>query len=160
MKTLIRLGTRPLKADLNLRWAHSCQFVGFCHDVARIMAEPHYGRVILEMTQWKNFMSASAWVQVLDFTKSFVYSNCQNDRTCLFFFFFFFFFFVLFCFFFRLCAMYAFYHCLFIISGGFEALHQLSVKKWSFGNTASKAWKQQMRSFMRDNGRCDILHAT
>ena len=49
-------------------------------------------------------MSASAWVQVLDFTKSVVYSNCQNHRKCCFlcvcvFFFFFF-----------LCAMYAFYH--------------------------------------------------
>ena len=67
---------------------------------------------------------------------------------------------VLFCFVFRLCAMYAFYHlyvCLsflaydcrsdvspvnilfHIISGEFDALHQLSVKKGSFGNTASKA---------------------
>ena len=42
----------------------------FCHDAAQIMAE-----LYLEMTQWKNFMSASAWVQVLDFTKSLVYSN-------------------------------------------------------------------------------------
>ena len=58
----------------------TCQFVGFCHDAAQIMAE-----IFLEMTQWKNFMSASAWVQVLDFTKSLVYSNCQNDRKCCFF---------------------------------------------------------------------------
>ena len=58
-------------------------------------------------------MYASAWVQVLDFIKSLVYSNCQNDRTCFFFFFF------------HLCAMYAFYHLYvyFIISGGFDALH-------------------------------------
>ena len=48
--------------------------------------------LILEMTQWKNFMSASAWVQVLDFTKSLGYSNFRNDRKCFFFFFFFFFF--------------------------------------------------------------------
>ena len=67
----------------------------FCHDAAQIntilMAE-----LFLEMTQWKNFMSA--WVQVLDFIKCLVYSNCQNDRKC--------------ClgFFFRLCVMYAFYH--------------------------------------------------
>ena len=63
------------------------------------------GLILLEMTQWKNFMSASAWVQVLDFTKSLVYSNysnCQNDRKC------FVVFFLLF--FFRLCAMYAFCH--------------------------------------------------
>ena len=42
------------------------------------------------------------------------------------------FFFVLFLLllFFRLCAMFAFYHiCSFIISGEFDALHQLSVKK-------------------------------
>ena len=103
--------------------------------------------LFLEMSQWKKFMSASAWVQVLDFTKSFVYSNCQNDRKYCF---------VLFC----LCAIYAFSHlyvCLSfpvndcrsdvspvnisfpIISGEFDALHQLSVKKKrSFGNTASR----------------------
>ena len=46
-------------------------------------------------------MSASAWVQVLDFTKSLGYGNCQNDRKYCF---------VLFCFVFRFCAMYAFYH--------------------------------------------------
>ena len=57
----------------------------------------------------------SAWVQVLDFTKSLVYNNCQNDRKC----FFFFFFFVVVVFF--IYAMYAFYHiCLFIISGEFD----------------------------------------
>ena len=71
--------------------------------------------LFLEMTQWKNFVSA--WVQVLDFTKSLVYINGQTDRKCC-------------LFFIRLCAMYAFYHiCLFIISGQFDALHQLSVKK-------------------------------
>ena len=65
----------------------------------------------------------SAWVQVLDFTKSLVYRNCQNDRKCCFFFF------CLFLFF-RLCAMYAFCHlCLFIISVEFDTLHRLSVKK-------------------------------
>ena len=48
--------------------------------------------LVLEMAQWKIFMS---WVQVLDFTKSLIYSNCQHDR---------------FFFLFRLCAMYAFYH--------------------------------------------------
>ena len=87
----------------------TCQFVGFCHDAAQIMAE-----LFLEMTQWKNFMSASAGVQVLDFTKSLVYSNCQNDRKCCCFLFCFVFVFVFLfsvffcCFFFR--SMYAFYH--------------------------------------------------
>ena len=65
----------------------------FCHDAAQIntslMAE-----LFLEMTQWRNCMSAL--VQALDFTKSLVYSNCQNDRK--------------FVFVFRLCVMYAFYH--------------------------------------------------
>ena len=48
-----------------------------------------------------------------------------------FFFFFFFLLLLLFCFVcFRLCAMYVFYHiCLFTISGEFDALHHLSVKK-------------------------------
>ena len=82
----------------------------------------------------------SAWVQVLDFTKSLVYSNCQNDRKCFFFFFFLLFFFLfLLLLLLLLCAMYAFYQiCFFIISGEFDALHQLSVNKGSLGNTASK----------------------
>ena len=56
----------------------------------------------------------SAFYVCLDFTKSLVYSNCQNDRKC---------------FFFRggagsrLCAMHVFYHiCLFIISNEFAAV--------------------------------------
>ena len=61
---------------------------------------------------------------------------------------FFFFFFFFFCFFFFVCfVVFSFMShvcvlsliCLFIISGEFDALHQLSVKKGSFGNTASKA---------------------
>ena len=62
-------------------------------------------------------MSASAWVQVLDFTKSLVYSNCQNDRKCFF----------LFSYTCHVCVLSLI--CLFIISGEFDALHQLSVKK-------------------------------
>ena len=79
--------------------------------------------LILEMTQWKNFMSASAWVQVLDFTKSLGYSNFRNDRKCFFFFFFFFFclFVCLFSFMCHVCVLSLI--CLFIISGGFDALH-------------------------------------
>ena len=69
--------------------------------------------LILEMTQWKNFMSASAWIQVLDFTKSLVYSNCQNDR--------------IFSFMCHVCVLSLIY--LFNISGGFDALQQLSVNK-------------------------------
>ena len=95
--------------------------------------------LFLEMTQWKNFMSASAWVQVLDFTKSLVYSNCQNDRKWCVFVFCFFFFFLLFVFLFMCHVCVLSLTCLFIISGGFDALHQLSVKKGSFGNTTSKA---------------------
>ena len=38
--------------------------------------------LFLEMTQWKNLMSGR--VQVLDFAKSLVYSNCQNDRNVFF----------------------------------------------------------------------------
>ena len=114
---MIRLDIRPLQFDLNLRWAQR-QFIGFCHDAAQIMAE-----LLLEMTQWKHFMSASAWVQVLDFTKSLVYSNCQNDRKVFFFFFCLFLFFSFMC---HVCVLSLI--CLFIISGGFYALHQLSLK--------------------------------
>ena len=69
-------------------------------------------------------MSATAGVKVLDFTKSLVYSNCQNDRKCCC---------CCFCCFFvcvfsfHVCVLSL--KCLFIISGGFDALHQLSVKK-------------------------------
>ena len=113
----------------------TCQFVGFCQDAAQIMAE-----LFLEISG-KKFMSASVWVQVLDFTKSLVYSNCQNDRKCFFFFFFFFF---------RWCAMYAFYHlyvCMFVYHFGRIWCFALIIcKKGSSGNTASKPWKQQTRS--------------
>ena len=77
----------------------------FCHDAAQIntilMTE-----LFLEMTQWKVFMSA--WVQVLDFMKSLVYSNCQNDRKfCVFLLLFFV------CFFFYVpCIFYHLYVCL------------------------------------------------
>ena len=70
----------------------------------------------------------SAWVQVLDFTKSLVYSNYQNDRKCCLF---------VFSFMCHVCVLSLI--CLVIISGEFDALHQLSVKKGPFGNTASKA---------------------
>ena len=96
-------------------------------------------------------MSASAWVQVLDFTKRLVYSNCQNDR---FFFFFFFFFFSFMC---HVCLLSLI--CLFIISGGFDALHQSSVKKVPLEIQHSKLENRRRGPFMRDNGRCDILHA-
>ena len=111
--------------------------------------------LFLEMTQWKNFMSASAWVQVLDFTKSLVYSNCQNDRKCfknLLFFYLFFFFFMC-----HVCVLSLI--CLFIISGGFDALHQLSVKKDPLEIQHPKLENSRRGPFMRDNGRCDILHA-
>ena len=52
MKTLIRLGIRPLQADRSLRWAHM-PIRWFCHDAAQIKAE-----LFLEMRQWKNFMPA------------------------------------------------------------------------------------------------------
>ena len=105
--------------------------------------------LFLEMTQWKNFMSASAWVQVLDFTKSLVYSNCQNVRKC-----FFFSFMSHVCVLSLICLI-----CLFIISGGFDALHQLSVKKDPLEIQHPKLENSRRGPFMRDNGRCDILHA-
>ena len=103
--------------------------------------------LFLEMTQWKNFMCASAWVQVLDFTISLVYSNCQNDRKC-------FFFFSFMC---HVCVLSLI--CLFIISGGFDALHQLSVKKDPLEIQHLKLENSRRGPFMRDNGRCNILHA-
>ena len=130
---LIRLGIRPLQADLSLRWAY-------------------YGRVIFGNDAVENFFVCVCLGQVLDFTKSLVYSNCQNDRKCCWFFFFFFFFF-------RLCAMYAFYH--FYVCLSFRwiwCFASIICKKGSFENTVSKA-AVLLSLFMRDNDSCDIPHA-
>ena len=99
-------------------------------------------------------MSASAWVQVLDFTKSLVYSYCQNDRKCCCCFFCVcFFFFSFMC---HLCVLSLI--CLFIISGGFDALHQLSLKQDPLEIQHPKLENSRRGPFMRDNCRCDILH--
>ena len=116
-------------------------------------------------------MSASAGVQVLDFTISLVYSNCQNDRKYCF---------VLFCFSFMchvcvlsLISLFIIPGCsdvspvnisFPIISGEFDALHQLSVKKkriiWKYSNQSLKTANAVLLSlFMRDNDICDIPHA-
>ena len=104
------------------------------------------------------------------FHKTLGLQNCQNDRK--------------YCFVFRLCAMYAFYHLYVrlsftvndcrsdlspvnisfpIISGEFDALHQLSVKKkilWKYSIQSLKTADVVLLSlFMTDNGICDIPHA-
>ena len=94
--------------------------------------------LFLEMAQWKIFMS---WVQVLDFTKSLIYSNCQHDR----------FFFTFMC---HVCVLSLI--CLFIISG---ELSVKAVKKDPLEIQHSKLENSRRGPFMRDNGRCDILHA-
>ena len=48
---------------------------------------------------------------------------------------------------------------MFIISGRFDALHQLSVKKDPLEIQHPKLENSRRGPFMRDNGRCDILHA-
>ena len=48
--------------------------------------------------------------------------------------------------------------CLFIISGELDALHQLSVKR-DLEIQHPKLENSRRGAFMRDNGRCDILHA-
>ena len=68
--------------------------------------------------------------------------------------FFFFFFFSFMC---HVCVLSLI--CLFIISGGFDALHQLSVKKDPLEIQHPKLENSRCGPFMRDNGRCDILHA-
>ena len=60
--------------------------------------------------------------------------------------------------------MYAFYHiCSFIISGEFDALHQLSVEKDPLEIQHIKLENSRLvfffSLFMRDNDRCDIPHA-
>ena len=109
----------------------------FCYNVAQInailMAE-----LFLEMMQWKNFVSA--WVQVLDFTKSLV---CRQKM-------FFFFFFLFMC---HVCVLSLI--CLFNILGEFDALHQLSVKKdpWKYKIQSLKTADAVLLSLsMRDNG--------
>ena len=53
--------------------------------------------------------------------------------------------------------------CSFIISGEFDALHQLSVKTkilWKYSIQSLKTADAVLLSlFMRDNGICDIPHA-
>ena len=74
--------------------------------------------------------------------------------------FFFCFFFVVFSFMSHVCVLSLIF--LFIISGEFDALHQLSVKKNPLEIQHPKletADSVLMSLFMRDNGRCDILHA-
>ena len=121
----------------------------FCQDAANDAGEKIY----------VCFLFMSAWVQVLDFTKSLFYSNCQNDR-----FFLLLLLLLLLLFSFRLCAMYAFLSliCLFIISGEFDALNQLSVKRllWKYSIQSLKTADAVLSSlFIRDNGICDIPHA-
>ena len=48
--------------------------------------------------------------------------------------------------------------CLFIISGEFDALHQLSVKKDPLEMPHPKLENSRRGPFMRDNGRCDIFY--
>ena len=100
------LQMRKTKTQISLRM----QIRWFCYDAAQIntilMAE-----LFLEMTQWKNLMSA--WVHVLDFTKSLVYRQKM--------------FIFIFSFMCHVCVLSLIY--LFIISGEFDALHQLSVNK-------------------------------
>ena len=74
-------------------------------------------------------------------------------------------FFVLFCFFvlfffffFHVCVL-SLIICLFIISGGFDFSHQLSVKKDPLEIQHPKLENSRCGPFMRDNGRCDILHS-
>ena len=133
-----RLWINWASAHCRLIWVFSgltCQFVGFVTN----------GRVIFGNSAVENFFMS--WVQVLDFTKSLLYSNCQHDR--FFFFFFFFFFFPFIC---HVCVLLLI--CLFIISGEFDA-----VKKDPLEIQHPKLENSRRGPFMRDNGRCDILHA-
>ena len=98
----------------------------------------------------KCLLFMSAWVQVLDITKSLVYSNCQMKVNV--------------CFFFsHMCHVFVLsLICLFIISGEFDALHLLSIKKrilWKYSIRSLKTANAVLLSlFMRDNGTCDIPH--
>ena len=156
VKTLIRLGIRPLQADLSLRWAHM-SIRWFCHDAAQIntilMAE-----LFLEMTQWKNFISAFYVCLGTSFRyhKSLVYSNCQNDRKCFFSFFFFFVYVPGM----RFITYMFVYHF-----GRIWYFASIICKKGSFGNTAYSIQSLKtadavlLSLFMSDNGICDIPHA-
>ena len=78
-----------------------------------------------------------SWVQVLDFIKSLIYRSAVTENVfycCFFFLLFFVVFFIVY-----VPCMRFITYMLFIISGEFDALRQLSVKKGSFGNTTSKA---------------------
>ena len=89
-------------------------------------------------------MSASAWVHILDFTKSLSTVTIKMTENVV----------LLFIFVYVLSLI-----CLFIISGEFDALHQLSVKKDPLEIQHPKLENNRRGPFMRDNGRWDILHA-
>ena len=102
------------------------------------------GRVIFGNDTVEKFYVCFLWVQVLDFTESLVYNNCQNNR---FFFFFFFFSFSFMC---HVCILSLM--CLFILSGEFDVLHQLSVKKrilWK--HSIQSLWKADESNVPRSN---------
>ena len=121
-KTLTRLGIRPMQADLSLRWAHM-PIRWFCHYAAQINSSYFW-----KWRSGKNVCLLGYKLDYkLDFTKSLIYSNCQNGRKCLFLFFFVCLFLLFFSFMCHVCVLSL--TCLFIISGEFDALHQLSVKK-------------------------------
>ena len=71
-------------------------------------------------------------------------------------------FFFFFFFFFRLCAMYVFYHLHVYVCLSFRANLMLCINyciKDSLEIQHSKLENSRRGPFMRDNGRCDILHA-
>ena len=130
-----RLWSDWASAHCRLIWVFAglaCQFVGFV--TTRLKLWQSY------FWKWRSgkilclrFMSASAWVQVLDFTKSLVYSNCRNDSKC--------------CCFFVYVPRMRFITYMFVYHfGRIWCFASIICKKGSLGNTASKAWKQQMRS--------------
>ena len=145
---------------LSLRWAHM-QIRWFCHDAAQIKAE-----LFLEMTQWKNFMSAFYVCSGTSFRfHKKAWSTVTVKMTENVFFFFFFFVAVFFSFMCHVCVLSLI--CLFILSGESDALHQLSVKKkrilWKYSIQSWQSLKTAdavlLSLFMRDNGICDISHA-
>ena len=89
--------------------------------------------LFLEMTQWKNFMSA--WVQILGSQNAWSTVIVKMTKKCC-------------------CCFFVYVPCMRFITymfvyhfGLIWCFASIICKKGSFGNTASKAWKQQTRFY-------------
>ena len=165
MKTLIRLGIRPQQADLESSLGTHANSLVFVTTQLKLWQSYFWkwrsGKILcLRLLGYKFQISQKAWstvtVKNVEMTENVVvvFFVCFVLFVCFFVVFFLFFFSSFMC---HVCVLS--FICLFIISGGFDALHQLSVKRDPMEIQHPKFENSRCCPLMRDNGRCDILQA-